>query len=285
MAWAARLTRQPPRLDQAALAIGRLGAAIADQPIDRADVAQEAVAIGLLADAGRALALTEAVAIARTRGERLRAARWDEARGLSGLAGAGAGASDYDSLIAAQIALYEATGDLAALAWAVALQDRFDRAWWDESAGGYRGAAPNAALDLVRLGLITDDDAFAARAHRILAGARARSVEWAQEPLLLAAWIEDAAPVLHLTLIGGADEPGTAGLLTAAHRSIVPGFAITILDESDACRDLRKRFPGMALMPREGKAPTAYLCTASACDPPTTDPAHLAQRIVERSAR
>src|SRR5206468_735410 len=107
------------------------------------------------------------------------------------------------------------------------------------------------------------------------------------EPLLLglAAAAEDAAPVLHLTLIGRGDEAATATLLAAAHRRVVPGFAITALDEGELTRALPKRFPGMPLMPRSAGAPTAYLCTDAACDPPTTDPEQLARRIGELAGR
>jgi uncharacterized protein YyaL (SSP411 family) len=184
----------------------------------------------------------------------------------------------YAALAHATLTLYECAGDIEALRTAIDARDALDRAAWDEAAGTYKTTAPFAAVDSVILARVTDDDAVAARAKRLLATV-------GDEPQLLIAAAEDAAPVLHLTLIGRGDEPGTATLLAAAHRRCVPGFAITTLDEGEVTRALRQRFRGMPLMPREGGAPTAYLCTESACDEPTADPEKLAKRIAELAAR
>nr|MBA3710182.1 hypothetical protein [Planctomycetota bacterium] len=228
-------------------------------------------------------------AAARLLGE-LRA-QWDPTRGLLGAPGGEpATPGDCAQVIHGAITCYSAIGEVSALAFAVDLQDHLDHVAWREGTSRYgegEGAAAAtalAALDLVRLARITDDDAFAARAARIIDAHGPRSDSPIAE--LSAAIAEKEAPILHLTLIGGADEAGTAALLAAAHRRIVPGFSITVLDEGEASKALRRRFPGMPLMPRlPGKAPSAYLCTASACDPPTAEPAALARRIAELAKR
>ncbi len=230
---------------------------------------------------------------------------WDPTHGLSQTASPPripATIEDQVELIHGLIDLYSACGQAEALTWAAELQDRLDHDCWRSAQSAYgepgsklpRTITGWAAWNLIRLARITDDDGYAARASAIIAAdvdaessdhPAVRTPETPMSPMAFARAERDA-PVLHLTLIGRPDEPGTTALLSAAHRRVVPGFAIAILDERPESKVLRKRFPAMPLMPRlPGGSPTAYLCTANACDAPTQDLESLARRIAELAAR
>jgi uncharacterized protein len=101
-------------------------------------------------------------------------------------------ASDFAAMIKAALALHEATGERAYLDRALAWQAAFDRHYANEAAGGYYltaddaeglvlrpagtsdDATPNpnavAAQNLVRLALLTGDDAYRAKADRLIEG-------------------------------------------------------------------------------------------------------------------
>jgi uncharacterized protein YyaL (SSP411 family) len=101
-------------------------------------------------------------------------------------------ASDYAAMIRAALALHEATGARAFLDWAVQAQTAFDRHYADPDTGGYfltaddaeglvirpaattDDAVPNAnavaAQNLVRLALLTGNDAWREQADRLFDG-------------------------------------------------------------------------------------------------------------------
>ena len=124
------------------------------------------------------------IATTMTRGDRLGHSYRDGKLLLPGLA------SDYAAMIRAALALYEATGERAQLDRALIWQQAFDAHYSDEETGAYYLAAddasdllirphataddaiPNAnslaAGNLVRLAVLAGDDAFRARADRLL---------------------------------------------------------------------------------------------------------------------
>jgi uncharacterized protein len=101
-------------------------------------------------------------------------------------------ASDFAAMIRAALALHEATGERAFLDWAVATQKAFERHYADLETGGYfltaddaeglvvrpnattDDATPNAnalaAQNLLRLALLSGDDAWRERADRLFDG-------------------------------------------------------------------------------------------------------------------
>ena len=124
------------------------------------------------------------IARAMTRGDRLGHSYRDGKLLLPGLA------SDYGAMIRAALALYEATGERAYLDRALVWQQAFDAHYSDAETGAYYLAAddasdlllrphataddaiPNAnslaAGNLVRLAVLAGDDAFRARADRLI---------------------------------------------------------------------------------------------------------------------
>ena len=124
------------------------------------------------------------IAQTMTRGDRLGHSYRDGKLLLPGLA------SDYAAMIRAALALYEASGDRAYLDRALIWQQAFDAHYSDDETGAYYLAAddaadlvlrphataddaiPNAnslaAGNLVRLAVLAGDDAFRARADRLL---------------------------------------------------------------------------------------------------------------------
>ncbi len=133
------------------------------------------------------------IAGAMTRGDRL-GHSWREGRLLyPGLA------SDYAAMIKAALALHEATGEKKYLERALAWQAAFDRHYTNDNNGGYYltaddaeglvvrpdstldDASPNpngiAAQNLIRLAAFSGDEAFRAKADKLIAGVLSEGAE------------------------------------------------------------------------------------------------------------
>jgi selenide,water dikinase len=213
--------------------------------------------------------------------------------GDGGLAGgpgtpaAPARAMDCIGAIHGAVTLYQVLGEARWLKWAVALQDRLDRDFWDGTARTYRGvadAAPPrgaglAALDLLGLAAITDDDGFGERGQALLDAALARLPAPAADPWLLCALDQRLGPDPHLIIVGDPAAAATRALSTAAHRGFQPRLAIVTHAGDPIQAELRGRFPGMVPSPMVDGKPTAYLCIGQMCYRPTTDPAALAKQL------
>ena len=204
-------------------------------------------------------------------------------------------AEDYACLIFGVLELFQATSDPQWLAWARELQWRQDELFWDKTNGGwfsttgadpsvlvrmkedYDGAEPSptsvAALNLLTLGHLTGERAYADRATEAIASFGGRLDEQGRAvPLMAAALSTSIAGGEQIVMVGRRGAEDTTAMWTAANRKYRPFAVMTLVDPSQQAA-LAVHMPWIAQMKMiDGKA-TAYVCRGFACDAPSTDPA------------
>ncbi len=195
----------------------------------------------------------------------------------------------YAFLLAGVIELYEATLESkhldAALALGKALLAKFydpqQGGFWQSPAGApdlilrvkecYDGAEPSgnsvAVLALLKLGRIADRPAFVQAAEHSLRrfGNRLQQLPQAVPHLLQALdfWLEEPRRVV---VTGSPANPQARVLLHAIHSVYQPHKVV--LGHTAAVESFARTLPA-------GDGPAVYLCTGSACQPPTSDPAQI----------
>ncbi len=197
----------------------------------------------------------------------------------------------YASLLDGTLHLYEATLREEHLSFAIQLAEALLARFHDRDHGGFWQSAPDAAdllfrvkedydgaepsgnsvatLALLRLAAITERADFRQAAEstlRLLAEPLAESPQGV--PYLLQALDFSLEEPRRVVIAGDPASPATRRLLHATHATLQPRKVV-----------LGTRGPvepfARTLAPRDGR-PTAYVCTGTACLPPTQDPAHLA---------
>ena len=199
----------------------------------------------------------------------------------------------YANLLAGVIDLYEATLDAKHLEFALALAETMLAKFYDADQGGfwqspagapdlilrvkddYDGAEPSgnsvAALALLRLGAITDRKDFKQAAEKTLRlfADRLQRLPQAVPHLLCALdfWLEEPRRVV---IAGDAASPQARGLLRAAHSVYRPNKVV--LGNSGPVEPFAKTLPAK-------NGPVVYLCTGTACQPPTQDALKVKQLL------
>ena len=191
----------------------------------------------------------------------------------------------YANLCAGTLDLYEATLDPTHLDFAVALADAMLTKFYDAARGGfydgaadardlilrckddYDGAEPSgnsvAVLALLRLAAITDRKNYAVAAEKTLHLLAQRLHELPQAvPLLLLVLDFYLNPPRRIVIAGDVNQPEARALLRAAHSVYQPNKVV--LGNSGAVDDFTKSLPAQ-------DGPVVYLCTGTACQPPTRD--------------
>jgi len=192
----------------------------------------------------------------------------------------------YANLLSGTLDLYEATLEPQRLDFAVALAETMLAKFHDAKEGGfydsaadtkdlilrvkedYDGAEPSgnstAVLALLRLGAITDRKEFKEAAEKTLRlfAARLQELPQAVPHLLMGLDFLLHEPV-RVVVAGDPRHPETVALLHAIHGVHQPNKVV--LGNSGAVEDFAKRLPVK-------NAPIVYLCTGTACQPPTRDP-------------
>ncbi len=206
-------------------------------------------------------------------------------------------ADDYAYLVAALIALYEATFDPAYLSRALALNATFITHFEDRENGGffttsesaekllvrkkewYDGAVPSANAiafeNLSWLARVTEDkniEEASIACSRFLAGAAERA------PVATAAFLAGltrlppAGNTQDLVIAGDPAQPDTRALLNAACDQYLPGLIVLLRPPGKAGDDLESLAPVVrGRSPINGHA-AAYLCTSHSCRAPVHDP-------------
>lgn len=202
----------------------------------------------------------------------------------------------YANMLAGVLELYQATINPDHLEFARALADSMLENFHDPKEGGfwqsgtnshdlilrvkddYDGAEPSgnsvATLALLKLGAICDEPRYrkAAESTLQLFSERLRQIPQAV-PLLLHAldfWMEEPRRVV---IAGDPNDAAVRNLLAAAHG--VYQTRKVVLGNVGPVEAFAKTLP-----PKDG--PTVYLCTGTACMPPTNDPAEV-KRLLARS--
>jgi len=195
----------------------------------------------------------------------------------------------YANLLAGTIDLYEATLESKHLDFAVALAETMLAKFYDAKEGGfydsaaetkdlilrvkedYDGAEPSgnatAVLALLRLGAITERKDFKEAAEKTLRllGPRLQELPQAVPQLLMGLDFLLHEPK-RVVVAGDPRRPETAALLHAIHSVYQPNKVV--LGTSGAVDDFTKTLPA-----KDG--PVVYLCTGTACQPPTKDTAAI----------
>jgi uncharacterized protein len=204
-------------------------------------------------------------------------------------------ASDFAAMIRAALALYEATGQQNYLDQALAWQRALDRDYANAEVGTYyltaadaeglviRPAAttdeatPNhnavAAQNLVRLALLTGDDAWRSKADRLIAAIAPLAVENLYTHMALLNAIDLRLRAAEIVVTG---EGERAQALLAAARAL-PSLDRIVL-HARAAEVLSPSYPAQEKV-RAAAEPQAFVCIRETCSLPVTDPASLIAAI------
>ena len=209
---------------------------------------------------------------------------------------------DYAFLIEGLLDLFEATGEPRWLVEAKALQGVLDAGFGDEIGGyfttgsgheslitrekpDYDGAEPSgnsvAALNLLRLAELTGDQAYDARADKVL-GAFSRSLKTrgTSVPRLVAALDFALDKPREVVVVRTAADDGAA-LLAVLRGTYLPNRALFLV-RPETAQALGAVTPLVVGKGPIGGRATAYVCEAGRCERPTGDPKVLAGQLARR---
>jgi uncharacterized protein YyaL (SSP411 family) len=200
----------------------------------------------------------------------------------------------YAFLLAGVIDLYEATIEPRHLEFATALADAMLARFFDAEQGGfwqsadasdlilrikddYDGAEPSgnsvAALALLKLGSITGRADYTEAGEKTLGlvAARLQNVPQALSYMLLALDFSLEEP-MRVLIAGDPARPDARSLVSAAHGVYQPGKVV--LGTQGVVEPFAKTLPVT-------DQATAYVCTGTACQPPTREPAKVREMLRE----
>ena len=201
---------------------------------------------------------------------------------------------DYVFLTQGLIDLYEASFETKWLAWAIQLQTRQDRLFWDAKNGAYfstraeasnilvrmkddyDGAEPSpnsvAALNLLRLWQMTDRQEWRDKADKTFAAqSRQLTQPGAMVPQLASAFDFSLAKHKQIVIAGAPGAADTRAMLKLVHDRFLPNKILLLADGGPAQAELAKWLPFVASMDRRDGKATAYICENYACNLPTVD--------------
>jgi uncharacterized protein YyaL (SSP411 family) len=199
----------------------------------------------------------------------------------------------YSDLLAGVIDLYESTLEPKHLDFAIALAETMLAKFYDAQEGGfyqsaadskdlilrvkedYDGAEPSgnsvATLALLKLGAITDRKEFKSAAEKTLRlfAERLQKLPQAVPHALLALdfYLEEPKRAV---VVGATNDAGTKSLLRAIHSVYQPNKVV--LGNTGGVEPFAKTLPVK-------DAPVVFLCTGTACQPPTNDAGKIKQLL------
>ncbi len=243
-----------------------------------------ALAISALARAGAALGEPRYIEAAK------KTARLFPLRALEHTTNVAALNEDYACLIAATIDLFEATGDVAYLESALALQKQQDERFWNGSRYDNGSTLPKdlaalavesesalptsnsiSTINLLRLGELTDADAMRDRARTVIRsyGSRLQSAP-SELPAMVAALTMTLGAPRQIVIAGDPARSDMRRMWRIAHEHFLP-FRVIVR----ASPAVAKYLPLVKSMkPIRGKA-TAYVCEHYMCKLPISNPSEL----------
>ncbi len=211
--------------------------------------------------------------------------------------------SDYAFVIAANLDLYEATGDPRRLQRAVALDDVLERGFWDAAGGGffttsdehetlpardkpfYDGAEPSgngvAIMNLLRLHEFTSDDRYrrlAEESIRAFGDILARAPMAMSETLLALDFRRDKPREIVIVTPAG-DGLGARPFLDALRPRFLPNRILVTANEAEIATGLARLVPLAEFKTARNGRTTAYVCRRGVCGAPTTDPREFAAQL------
>jgi uncharacterized protein YyaL (SSP411 family) len=255
-----------------------------------------ALMIGALALAGRALDETDYIAEARHAADWILRTLYPQTgrllhRYCKGQAGIRAHSDDYSFMIWGLMELYQATFEERYLLQAIELQQELDRHFSDEQSGAffstheqtddlplrpldlYDGALPSgnsvSALNLLRLGSLTGNAACDERARKIISafGSHIQRMPGALCMLMCALEFE-ASRRTTITITGKHEAPDTLELHDAINHLFLPDTVVLFHADGHISRELARHLPDTAAHYPSGKAARAHVCCDKTCFAP-----------------
>lgn len=217
-------------------------------------------------------------------------------------------AEDYAYLIRSLLDLYEAGFDTSRLQWALGLQQKQDKFFWDKEHGGYFSAtgkddsllfrmketydgaepSPNtiSTLNLLRLSHLLGKPEFSRRAEETL---RTLTAEFQNAPLAipmgLIALEMALSPGEQIVLVGDRAAPALQEMLSTIRSRFLPA-AVTVLLDSKTSRDFFAQHAEFYAAVNEiDDQPTAYVCKNFVCALPINEPEKLEQQLSEGAGK
>ena len=211
-------------------------------------------------------------------------------------------ADDYAFVIQGLLDLYEASFNVEWLKLANELQETNDRLFFDEKNGGYfsnsgkdesvflrmkddnDGAEPAAsslaALNLLRLSQLRDDQKMAERARKTIdAFATTLSHFPSAMPQMLVALDYSLSKPRQIVIAGRKDAPETKALLKEVHRHFLPKTILLLADGGEGQKYLGEKNEAIRAMSLVEGKPAAYVCENFTCKAPVTDAGQLAKLL------
>ncbi|HYO79212.1 MAG TPA: DUF255 domain-containing protein, partial [Thermoanaerobaculia bacterium] len=219
-------------------------------------------------------------------------------RWADGHAGIDALPEDYAFLIAGLLDVFEATNDVQWLERASSLQEQQDKLFWSASENRYatgtsvpaalRGVAteselalPTAssvsALNLLRLGELTDSATLRSRASALFRG-YAQQLD-AHLPALGSALSFAFSTPKQIVIAGDPAKEDTKALLRIVHERFVPNRVLVVAGGGAAQEKLARFMPIVKDIGPIGGRATAFICEHYVCKLPTTNPEKVAKSL------
>jgi uncharacterized protein YyaL (SSP411 family) len=211
-------------------------------------------------------------------------------------------ADDYAFVVEGLLDLYEASFNVEWLKLAKELQETNDRLFFDEKKGGYfstsgkdesvflrmkddnDGAEPAAsslaALNLLRLSQLRDDQKMAERARKTIdAFATTLSHFPSAMPQMLVALDYSLSKPRQIVIAGKKGAPETKALLKEVHRHFLPKTILLLADGGEGQKYLGEKNEAIRAMSLVEGKPAAYICENFTCKAPVTDAGQLAKLL------
>ena len=212
---------------------------------------------------------------------------------------------DYTDLIGGLLDLYQAGFDVHWLQWAVSLQEKQDRLFGDEKAGGYfdtgssdasllsrtreayDGAEPSpnstAAMNLLRLAQFTDRAEWRDKAQKTLSAFAARlQSDPGGVPALASALDFRLSQTKQIVIAGDPGSADTQVLLQLVNQRFLPNKVVILANDGVEQKQLARWLPFLSGVTRKAGRATAYVCENYVCKLPTADPETMARLLDNR---
>ncbi|MFA6954428.1 MAG: thioredoxin domain-containing protein [Thermoanaerobaculia bacterium] len=220
----------------------------------------------------------------------------------AGEAGVAATVNDYAFVVWGLLNLYEATFELRYLEAAIQLEKRSLELFWDEKNGGffltahdaetllarpketYDGTLPSGnsvqLMNLVRIGKITADPAWEARADKLVLSLSDTVRRSPTSSLYLLGALDFAlGPSYEIVLVGGRDSAGLRAFRGALASVYLPNKVVVFRSAGEKTPAVSKLAPYTLAHRAIGQKATAYVCMNYSCKLPTNDPAVMLKQL------
>lgn len=214
-------------------------------------------------------------------------------------------ADDYAFFIQGLLDLYEASFNINYLKWAMELQDRQDKLFWDTIGTGYfctagndpsvllrikehhDGAEPSpnsvAVLNLLRLSQMLDEKSYHEKAVKTLAGfGAAMKQSPTSMPQMLCALEFSLAKPMQIIVAGKLKSSDTQTMVRLASEKFIPNKILLLADGGRGQDFLGRHLEFIRdMQPIDGKA-TAFVCENYVCQLPTTQTNKLSNLLTKK---